>query len=399
MGKRQLQLSLVLEEPLAGTLSTVMTQLDLPGKIIGEFALKKGLESIAQSAEKDPEHVRQEIIQTISDIDQFVLKNSQSLTDAELAERLKIDERDVVANRYRLGVNRRGGHRSGTQLKQFQPLTSQQKEFVRQNMTKLKHAQMARELGVEKIRAVKAAVREIAEDFIRDHWREMDDRQLAEALGVGVPTVRSLRQVLGLERAREGFANHVDWQDLKRALTVGGETLSEYWLKNRFPISFEGLRRLCQERGVDRCDRSAEWFARRWGRPEMANAEHVQQILTAHSSLKQAAQAIGMTAEQLQAQAIRLQLPGFAGPLARHAARVEVICANPDCRKQFTLSQREFRQRLKQIGKQKPAMGDGLDRLFCSRQCHGSVQGATRGFGSPDHPMNSARHEPKGPPA
>jgi len=54
----------------------------------------------------------------------------------------------------------------------------------------------------ERLKMMREQDRQYKRDFIREHWREMSDRELADELTISIPYVRKIREELGLRRTR-----------------------------------------------------------------------------------------------------------------------------------------------------------------------------------------------------
>jgi hypothetical protein len=228
-------------------------------------------------------------------------------------------------------------------------------------LTTLKPAQMARKLK----RTLKVLARENARNFIRQNWRGMNDTAIGSALGLRSATVCGLRRELGLHRSREGIADAIDWNDLRCAVVDGGQTLSEYHREKGLKITFERLRQLCAKRGIYGRLKGLGWYANRMGNPNLMRKEFVEHLLVTHGSLSRAAEAIGVRRDELERQVARL---GVIVPQRNH--KVELVCANPKCKRKFTVSLRVAHKRLQARRKHNPTISDDLNQLFCSRRCH-----------------------------
>ncbi|MBI2100150.1 MAG: hypothetical protein HYT48_02305 [Candidatus Vogelbacteria bacterium] len=227
-------------------------------------------------------------------------------------------------------------------------------------------------------RVVRAAREKWADEFIQDHWEEMEDVQLAEYVGRRASWITYRRHELGLDRrelfltAERGAAAKIDQHALARALHDEGLTLEDFIERHRLNISKERLCQIADDKGVNTkpAARTASWHAHYHGCPELADAEKFKVLFQEAGSLGVLSERLKLTTGVIRSIGRR---HGLEWLWKRKAAQiVEHICSN--CRAAFR--RRIYESNVGRNSKQ--------TLFFCSKSCHGQYFGKTEGFGSPE---------------
>lgn len=243
------------------------------------------------------------------------------------------------------------------------PLTPEQKECVRANMTAMTNLQIAEQLECT-ISEVMQAKNEITEAFVRANWEKMTDGEMGRAFGCIGAQISRIRHRLGLRRKTGGDKHKkiqiaITKEGLEKALTEEGLTLEEFAKKPRVSVSRERIRQIADNLGVKN-EKTPLWYANRLGKPELGNKEWLEKALAEkgsvsavgnylalrHGDVEKIKKIYAMHGIVLQKQ----ERPNFQGT-------VELHCHH--CTAAFTLN----KSQMKQIEKK------GIKRHFCGDKC------------------------------
>lgn len=144
------------------------------------------------------------------------------------------------------------------------------------------------------------------EEFIRKNWQTMSDGDMARVFGVRGGTIAVWRRQLHIKRPRGGrqgvlSADDTGW--LRQALLVGG--LTEADVAKDKKVSRARVSQITDDFGIKIEQRTPQWFANRWGKPELADKEYFVSQL-ANGGFSTFSARTGLTLFKLKAQAVRL---------------------------------------------------------------------------------------------
>lgn len=214
---------------------------------------------------------------------------------------------------------------------------------------------------------IKGRERELELNFIRENWQRMNDKEMAEHLQCSEIKVGLRRLKLGLKRRRggggktreNGLKSKVSRQWLEKALNKDGQT--EQGIAKMFGVSRQRVCQLCQEWGIA-INRTPEWYANFYGKPELADKEWLEEQLKKPKSIRFLSREMKVSPATIKSQIERLKIDPVL--ITRWPAkRVKIIC-------DFCGSE---------IVKLKSWIREGQKHHFCNRTCKGRWLGTNFG--------------------
>lgn len=351
-------------------------------------ALEEGSEKLTHGLELTP--VTEQVSRRAQPwtMEKFIREHWQTMSDAEMARRLGYQPRTVILKRYAFGLKRRKGSRSverkdksvtgGTAETEtssgnhYLPsaLTPEQKQLVAEKLPTMKLRVIAVELNVPLFEIFRAR-NEIANDFILAHWQTMTDADMAKVLGYGeLLQVCQIRRQLGLNRSslRRKLPDDFNPEELVKAITEAGLTLTQFAKQRGLKVSLERLSQIAEKCGVNPItDRKPLWYAMRLGKPELGDKSRVQTLLDEKKNANAAAAVVGIEAEQFRricrAHGIEIE--------KRRSEMIALVCSQ--CGTTF--------RRPKRLVEHDEKLYPDRTLHFCSRVCQGRRLGILHWIG------------------
>jgi hypothetical protein len=208
--------------------------------------------------------------------------------------------------------------------------------------------------------------------LIREHWETKDDAEIGRLMkpAVSGAVVYERRLKLNLKKTRGGTRSSriqdlIEPVEFEQMIIHDGYTMTEYMQVKNLHCTRECLRKVVMEMGLKHspADRAPEWSVMRWarklGNPNLANREWMMERAKKTYSLQSLAAELGIRERDLyffvNAFDLRKQLHRKTREI------VNLVCANPDCKKNFTRLKERVNRRRKKAGSQA--------KCFCTRKC------------------------------
>lgn len=171
--------------------------------------------------------------------------------------------------------------------------------------------------------------RESKLNFIKENWQRMNDEEMAKHLQCSEAGVELRRLKLGLKRKRgcrkaekTDFKSKVSRQWLEKALNKDGQTEQE--IAKMFGVSRQRVHQVCKEWGIA-INRTPEWYANFYGKPELADKEWLEEQLKNPKSIHFLTREMKVCPARIKSQIEKLKVDPAL--ITRwHAKRVKVIC-------------------------------------------------------------------------
>lgn len=347
---------------------------------VGETAIQAlnfGLNRLGETQEKNATEAtpsNDNPFLTMETDEEFIRKNYQTTSDNQLANQLNYQPTVVGIKRRALGLfkyRRNFGVKSTSVHNLPSILTEAQKQVVLEKLPMMRLRGIAIELGVP-VGEVFRARNEIACAFISENWKKMSDSEMAVALGLREGTrVASIRHILGFFRytLRKKMPDNFDPEELRKAIIEGGETLQGFIRRRGIPVTRERLRQIAGNFGIDTKQRTALWYANKYGHPELGDKTTIERLLAEKGRAPSAAAAVGLTGDKF----FRLcKAHGITPPKNRPPAEmVELTCSQ--CGGKF--------KRQKALIEFQRSRRPEQTLWFCSKKCQGKRLGSLKGSG------------------
>ncbi|MDQ3014583.1 MAG: hypothetical protein M3Q73_01820 [bacterium] len=313
--------------------------------------------------------------------EEFLKANWQVMNDGQMAEKLEVPVSVVTVRRREFGLTRKVGPK-GERETVSEQLDESQAQVVREQMVYKTDAELAAEL-VCTVSAVKAARKRFASEFIQANWQTMDDGEMREKLGIGLPILLKLRLALGINRRQEETeTSKVDVEALRKAILEEGETLESFRLKLGLDVTRQYMSFLCTSHNINIDNRTPAWLinnrAKRYNCPILADKEKLAAVMKEFKGIGSAAAHLGVPDGTLKkvVEAHGLDLKELIRS-RRPSEMIELVCSNPDCHlpeHKFLRKKEEYEQAKKRNPNYVP---------YCSKACFGHFMGVTVGLSSP----------------
>ena len=251
-------------------------------------------------------------------------------------------------------------------------LTDEQKQVTREQLSSLPLREIAAGLGVS-VAEVFRARNEIIRDFVSQNWQTMSDSEMAKKLGFKWGTqIAKIRFGLKLHREsfyRESVRDEINPDELRKAITAGGETLTGFCRKRNILVTREYIRQIAGDFGIDTKHRTPLWYANKCGHPELGDKTAVERLLAEKGRAPSAAAAVGLTESKF----LRIcKAHGITPPKNRPPVEmVELTCSQ--CGSVF--------KRLKTLVESQKGRHPEQKTWFCTKKCQGKMLGSLRGSG------------------
>lgn len=252
-------------------------------------------------------------------------------------------------------------------------LDEQGKSFIREHAASMRNQELAHTLRLSFQEAREARLA-YAEEFVLTNWKTKNDAELRQATGRLSMSIIKFRNTLGLRRQkyRNGRAPaEVDAEELKRAVTVGGKTLTEFFRSKGVACTRERMRQIANEKGVETSAtvRTVEWYTTRWNIPHLAEKAVFERESAEAKSTQALAGKYGDQELTVNKVRVLARKHGISLPDGRCTTElVPLVCANPHCGRSFSRSHSLVETNSMRTGKKQ-------NRFFCSRACfYGAVE-------------------------